>query len=257
MNDRSNRAGKSRYALLAVAAITGALLSGPASAQSGACADNYVARHGAYEYTNNIWNRSNSTGTQCVTENGWTWDWPLGSGVRSYPSVVYGFKPWFGYTTTGDLPVRASSLTSLTATFEVTTTQTGANNTAFSMWFTSATPPAPSVVTTELMIWVDRNGALYPAGRLIGAVEIDGRTYDLYNGGMGDWQYVAFLAREQQLSGVLNLQAFISAAVGYGLLDPNEFLADIEFGNEIVFGTGTTTINTLSYSILTAIAGAR
>jgi hypothetical protein len=117
------------------------------------------------------------------------------------------------------------------------------------MWITNSNTPSPRAIKTEIMIWTDRN-EMNPAGTKIDTVAVNGRTYDLWhNPHHGGWRYVAFVAHRKQLSGSLRLDAFVAECVKRGWVSPSEYVADIEFGNEIISGKGSTVLNSISFSV--------
>jgi hypothetical protein len=221
-----------------------------AVAQTQFCEDSSSIRKGSYEIVNNVWDRGGYPGKQCITRSGWTWDWPLtSSGVRSYPSIRQGWQPWAGRSTLAGLPIQVSKVRSISTSFSVTTKQTGRSNTAFEMWITNSATPTPRSIKTEIMIWTDRTG-LDPAGSKIDTVTLNGREYDLWHRpNHQGWRYVAFVAHRKQLSGSLRLDSFVAECVKRGWVSPSEYVADIEFGNEIVSGKGSTVLNSISFSV--------
>jgi hypothetical protein len=221
-----------------------------AVAQTQQCEDFASIRKGSYEIVNNIWDRAGYPGKQCITRSGWTWDWPASSqGVRSYPSIRQGWQPWAGGSTTPKLPIQVSKMKNISASFSVTTKQTGSYNTTFEMWIVNSATPTPRSIRTEIMIWTDRS-ILVPAGSKIDTVTLGGRRYDLWlKEGHQGWRYVAYVAQRKQLSGSIRLDAFVTDGVKRGWIKPDEFVADIEFGNEIVNGKGSTVLNNISFSV--------
>lgn len=221
-----------------------------AVAQTPQCDDFSQITKGSYEIVNNIWDRAGYPGKQCITRSGWTWDWPMSSqGVRSYPSIRQGWQPWAGRSTLAKLPIQVSKMKSISASFNVTTKQTGSYNTTFEMWIVNSATPSPRSIRTEIMIWTDRS-ILVPAGSKIDTVTLGGRKYDLWlKEGHQGWRYVAYVAQRRQLSGSLRLDAFVADCVKRGWVKPDEYVADIEFGNEIVNGKGSTVLNSISFSV--------
>lgn len=219
-------------------------------AQTQLCEDFSRIARGTYEIVNNIWDRAGYPGKQCITRFGWTWDWPMSSqGVRSYPSIRQGWQPWAGRSTFARLPIRVSKMKGIGASFSVTTEQSGSYNTAFEMWITDSATPSPRSIRTEIMIWTDRS-VLLPAGSKIETVTLDGRKYDLWlKTNHQGWRYVAYVAHRKQLSGSLRLDAFVADCVKRGWVTPDEYVADIEFGNEIVNGKGSTVLHGISFSV--------
>jgi hypothetical protein len=221
-----------------------------AFAQTQQCEDFSRITKGAYEIVNNVWDRAGYPGKQCITRSGWTWDWPQSSqSVRSYPSIRQGWQPWAGRSTLAKLPIQVSKMKSIGASFSVITKQSGSYNTAFEMWITNSATPSPRSIRTEIMIWTDRS-ILVPAGSKIDTVTLNGRKYDLWlKANHQGWRYVAYVAHRKQHAGSLRLDAFVADCVKRGWVSPDEYVADIEFGNEIVNGKGSTVLNNISFSV--------
>ena len=128
--------------------------------------------------------------------------------------------------------------------FDAYLAATGDYNFAFDAWFTSGNPPRPEDVVAEMMIWVDRSNWERGSETLIANVEIDGREYALYyrtdhtiSSGLQLLQFI-FIAHEDQYSGRLDLKKFIDLVVDDGLLSEDLYITGVEFGNEILVGTG-------------------
>jgi hypothetical protein len=219
-------------------------LAGPARAAP--CDDWHLEAVGEYWVENNVWNKGPLTGyQQCVyiepapggVRAGWTWSWPLVDiEVKSYPAVIFGWKPVYERSTTPQLPIRIREAASVLVQFSARYELVGAANLALDAWITSGTPPAVPNVTREVMIWVDAGGLL-PHGTRIDTVVIGGREFDLY-ANQGPFSYFAFVATTPFLQGLLDLQAFLAYLVDRGLISPDEVLASVEMGNEVVGGTG-------------------
>jgi hypothetical protein len=91
-----------------------------------------------------------------------------------------------------------------------------------------------------------------PGGAFLGRASIDGPTYVVYfakNWGQG-WGYIAFMSTESQLGvGTLDLGSFFSYLREKNLVTGDEYLASIEFGNEIISGTGETVVERYAVSV--------
>lgn len=226
------------------------------------CENNIKFNFGSYLLLNNQWNR-NAAGIyqsyqQCIYSmstsvvwGGWSWSWPNANGlVKAYPEIIYGWAPWLQSTTDSKLPVQLSKMGSFQAIFDTLTIGPGATyNTAFDIWITSSGIPTTLNRTREIMIWIDyKNPWVNPLPNQ-GRVIIDGQEYDVTKN-QYDWSLIVFKKVVPMPIGSINIDHFLNFLVSNGQIGTNEFLADIELGNEIVFGTGRTTIR--SYSILTS-----
>jgi hypothetical protein len=230
------------------------------------CEGDLEYKSGNYKILNNVWNkrvlRADETYEQCIRvkslENplnvnaGWNWSWPNGNiEVKAYPEIIYGWAPWLSNSTDVHLPVQLSKLGGFKASYDtVVSSQGGSHNTAFDLWITSAVPPTPSNRTAEIMIWVDRQN--WPvdlsSSTSNGRILIDEHEYDysIYIRPKS-WTYIRFISVDPQPKGSITIDHFLNFLLEKGYISAGEFLADIEFGNEIRFGTGQTIIR--SYSV--------
>jgi hypothetical protein len=173
----------------------------------------------------------------------WTWNWPrTGDVPKSYPALIYGFKPWRGTSTTDGMPVALSSLNKLDVTYSISTQAQGAYNTAFEIWLTDSDNPEPNDITAEVMVWLDSR-KITPAGDYKGIIEIENSKYGLWIGRMEHWKYIVFKAEKSSMSGSLNLKSFLHEATRLGEIGIDTRISSIELGNEVVHGTGRTVVN--------------
>lgn len=102
------------------------------------------------------------------------------------------------------------------------------------------------------MIWLESYGGMQPGGTFLEQATIDGLLYDVVvaeNFG-GGWRYIAFRRVTPQLgAATLNVAAFLSYIQSKSLATGNEYLASIEFGNEVISGTGETRVNAYAVSV--------
>ncbi len=109
------------------------------------------------------------------------------------------------------------------------------------------------------MIWLESYGSMAPGGNWQEKTTIDGTPYSVYTAKhWGDgWDYVAFLRAKPQgdassplnAADSINLVSFLSYMQSKGLITGQEYLASIEFGNEVVGGKGETILNKLTVSV--------
>jgi hypothetical protein len=223
-----------------------------------------------YQAQNNTWGKGTLNGwSQCIgignNDDGtliarWTWDWlNAGGNVKAYPEIVFGQKPGSS-STSGSIPEQINQITSASVSYNVVSTYTGSGNLAFDIWLTDTDNPTTwgvPPITHEIMIWLDYYGSMSPGGAWKGRESIDGSTYSVYVGeNYGDgWRYIAFVRTpsqkvpSQQGAGTLELVAFLNYLLENDLVTGEEFLASIEFGNEVAGGTGETLLNHYSVSI--------
>jgi Glycosyl hydrolase family 12 len=227
------------------------------------CQSGYTTADGPYRYENNQWGSDKARGRfeQCLLkrsvngkqERGWTWNFPgTDPSVFSYPEIVYGWKPWTGGNTTDPhLPVRVSDVRHLAIVYEVESQITGSYNLAPEIWLINRNvkrgQAAPSAITAEIMFWMDAGGAAQPGGSIVSRPTIDGVVYELWklngagNKGNGSgWTLISFKSPTPQLKGTINIESFLRQLVADNLINPEHYVASIEFGNEVSGGRGTT-----------------
>lgn len=241
--------------------------TGPATASL--CADFQSAQAGEYAVENNTWGKGDLTSfRQCVgiaaADGGganvafdWTWPAPLG-GVRGYPEVIYGQKPWNASTTTR-LPRVVDDVKAARVDLGFVSTREGIGNLAFDIWLTTSNVrPAGSdhlPLAHELMIWLDHWGGMVPAGGTpVDTVTLGGITWDLYattaTWGPEPWQYLAYFPRTAVPSPVaLDLRQFLDHLKARGSITGREWLASVELGNELMLGSGRTTLSQFKVSV--------
>lgn len=241
--------------------------TGPATASL--CADFQSAQAGEYAVENNTWGKGDLTSfRQCVgiaaADGGganvafdWTWPAPLG-GVRGYPEVIYGQKPWNASTTTR-LPRVVDDVKAARVDLGFVSTREGIGNLAFDIWLTTSNVrPAGSdhlPLAHELMIWLDHWGGMVPAGGTpVDTVTLGGITWDLYattaTWGPEPWQYLAYFPRTAVPSpATLDLRQFLDHLKARGSITGREWLASVELGNELMLGSGRTTLSQFKVSV--------
>ena len=211
--------------------------------------------YGDYLIENNVWwQGSINEFTQCIfTTNdssfGWNWDWPdIGYNVKAYPEIIFGKKPWSINSTTNELPIKIDNVETFEVNFDLNIEASGNYNLAFEFWVTEDSISNQDQITNEVMIWT-ANSLLQPAGEQISVFFSDGYYYDLYRAEFDDWIYYAFVSQTDRQEGPLHVHNFINYMLATGHLNPNEYMASFELGNEIVSGSGQTNIQQYSISV--------
>ena len=216
------------------------------------CLDYGSTQAGEYLFANNAYHRGkDDTGKQCINQQGWSWDWDNEGYIpHAYPSIIYGKNPFREQSTTKKLPRTISNVHELTAKYDFNTEGNCWFNGAFDMWFTEAGKPA-----TEIMVW-SYHHIMTPAGHYRDTVKIDGVDYEVWQGKVQTWNYIAywktksvFVNMPNHNEGTLNLKSFINDSINRGYLDTSNHLSSVEFGNEILCGKGHTEINNYSIDI--------
>ena len=225
------------------------------------CRDWTRLRNAGFLYENNVWNQGTikrEHRLQCLlrrvvdgkVQYGWRWQWLRESGeVKAYPEVIYGHKPWLSTSTTGTLPRRISEIGELSVSYDIQLRAQGRYNLAFDIWITDGGRPAPTAITHEIMIWVGERARAwepYP-GQRVRRVTVDGAAYDLYIKPHAEWlkehgapnvAYIAFNSLAAQASGRIDVKQFLDYLTDNGYLPADGYVASLELGNEIMYGSG-------------------
>jgi hypothetical protein len=215
---------------------------------------------GDYAVTNNLWGKGSiSNFTQCISATSvgtvqdgkpmqtgviakWNWSWPESDfNVKSYAEILY--QPQ------GQLldPIPFSSLGALTVRHDVTIDATGDYNLTYDMWVDANRVPGQWPHKAEIMIkllgtWKD--------SPVVDAITVDGVTYDVCvdNGAARQWTFLAFTSRTPMPKATIRVKPFVDYLVAKGYLAATDYLSTIEFGSELVKGTGSATVNAYSVS---------
>ena len=229
------------------------------------CDDEAMINSGDYRAENNTWGKGNLSGwSQCIgvgpeTDGTiaarWTWDWlNSGSNIKAYPEIIFGQKPG-GTTTTGALPVKLSDIDHLTVSYDVSSNNSGSGNVAFDLWLTDTSNPVTfgtPPITHEIMVWIDHQGGLSPGGNFTERASINDSTFAVYVAShwSDGWEYVAFVSPKPRLGAdTLDLSSLLAYMQEKNLVTGGEYLASIEFGNEIATGSGETIVKRFSVSL--------
>lgn len=238
----------------------------PGKTQPGVTSDcgNYaLMTHGSLQFMNNVWAREKASGPyeQCVIRRGsdgqqqfgWTWTWPgfepLGFG---FPEIIFGWKPWSEASTDARLPIQLSALKELSVRYAVNTESTGKISLSAGVWLTSSgqVTANPLAIADEIAIWLDYPEGATPSGERAGSLAVEGVDYELWHtpnhGDRGDgtgWDLYYLKGASRRLQGTLQLERFLQALQSKQLISPDHYVASVEFGNELMSGSGTTWVS--------------
>jgi len=187
--------------------------------------------NGGYTLYNNIW--GSGAGPQTIWANSYrNWGvWanhPNTGGVKSYPNAA--------------LPVNRtlSSLSSVRSSFNVTVPGSGAYTTAYDIWAGNN--------AYEIMLWMNKTGAVGPLGTAQGNLTLGGHSWTVYKGSNGANAVFSFVRTSNTSSGsvdILSLMKWIQGQGWYG----NVTLGNVQFGYEITSSSGGLNFATNSYSV--------
>ncbi|MET0795604.1 MAG: hypothetical protein ABW061_29060 [Polyangiaceae bacterium] len=238
---------------------------------SATCGNGATYRDKPYTWENNQWGsgKEHSSFQQCLlersvngeTEHGWSWIWPgTDQSVFAYPEIIFGWKPWTGGKSSDKrFPLKLSNLQQLKIQYEVETEAEGSYNLAPEVWIirnrSGAGEANPRLITAEIMFWVEASGVAQPAGTIVDHPEVGGITYELWqkdgagdNGG-GGWRLLSFKTPTTMRKGTLPVDDLLRYLLQKGLISANEYIATVEFGNEISGGSGTTWVKKYSVDV--------
>jgi len=231
-------------------------------------ADSATIQVGNYRLSNNVWNKGAACGpySQSVfTETlngapafGWSWRWPDSDvSVVSYPELGYGYSPWNGSSWGGSpaIPARIGTK-AISASFDVESSRRGSYNLAFDIWVTNPTnSPTSSDIAYEIMIWLDHSGFPPSGGRIAQGVKIGGRTFDVWemscmkDGKKAKWTDITYVAEAPVYRGSVDISGFFADLVANRGVSNSLYIASIEFGNEVMAGSGVTEITDWSVAV--------
>jgi hypothetical protein len=199
--------------------------------------------YGDYWLNNNTWGSYNDGfGTQCVwltNQNSWgancTHTGSNSSGIKGYPSMVYGTQGSVSTTTT--LPKKISKLGNA-HTWWAWSASGRAWNAVYDIWFNDS--------SYELMIWMQWQNS-WPMGNSLGAVAtnvtISGYKWNVYKKN----NVYSFLLVNQQGWISMDIKPFITYCVSKGWIPSTATLYRIEAGWEVIDG-GTFKTNSFGIS---------
>lgn len=218
---------------------------------------NYLAR-------NNTYNRASAGGQPYAQSirifkagvDNWAgrfeWTWPVGTGqIKAYPEVIFGRSPWMENAPTVPwLPAKLSALPAIRAEFDydIVPLEASSFDTTFDLWLTADETAHRGNVMAEVMMLVGRENFTLDPKTKAGTFEIDGGKYDLHIS-TPSWKLLVFVRSDLMKVGTLNITEFLKFLMDNKHLPDSLYLADIEFGNEVVKGRATNTIRSYRVTV--------
>ncbi|MFF9120394.1 hypothetical protein ACF09Y_33290 [Streptomyces massasporeus] len=212
-------------ALLAPALALGAtvgLTSAPASAAVWNSCDQWGNTNlNGYTLYNNIW--GSGAGSQCIWANsGTNWgvwaDHPGTGGIKSYPNQTKAINK------------SITSLGSLSSSYNVSVPSSGAYNTSYDIWDTDH--------DYEIMLWVNKTGAVGPLGSSQGTVALGGHSWNVFKGTNGANEVFSFIRTSNSSSGTVNILPILKWIKDTKKWMGNETIGDVQFGYEVTSSSG-------------------
>lgn len=228
-------------------------IAAPATAQSICGATGTIPiDSGRYIYQQDEWN---STLKQCATVSGAgftlttaNFNTPSNGGPATYPSIFRGCH-WGICTSSNPFPIKESEIASASTSVSITQPSGLQNDAAYDIWFNQAPAIAGQPDGTEIMIWINHQGAVQPAGSRVAEATIDGAKYDVWIGAGSSWKIVSYVAATPVTSVKnLNLLPFFADSISRGSLKASWYLIDVEFGFEVWSGGNGLAVSGFSVS---------
>ncbi|MEV4577544.1 hypothetical protein AB0K16_30310 [Nonomuraea jabiensis] len=215
-----------------VLAMVAVLFAPPALAATWSSTDRWGTwSNGGYTLYNNIW--GSGAGPQTIWANSYS-NWgvwanhPNTGGVKSYPNA------------TKYVGKRISALGSATSSFNVTVPNGGSYATAYDIW--------DSANAYEIMLWMNKHGAVGPLGTRQTGATVGGHSWDVYRGSNGANQVFSFVRTGNTNSGAVDIKAILNWLRTNGWMG-DVTLGNVQFGYEITSSSGGMDFVTNSFSV--------
>jgi hypothetical protein len=187
--------------------------------------------NGGYTLNNDVW--GSGAGPQTIWANSYS-NWgvwanhPNTGGVKSYPHS--------GKSVNKVL----SALGSATSSFNVSVPGSGAYTTAYDIWCNN--------YAYEIMLWMNKTGAVGPLGSKQTSASVGGHSWDVYKGSNGSNQVFSFIRQSNTSSGSVDIKAILNWIKGQGWFG-DVTLGEVQFGFEITSSSGGLNFVSNSFSV--------
>jgi hypothetical protein len=216
-----------------VAALATVLMANAAYAATWTASDQWATwSNGGYTLYNDVWGGGH--GPQTIWANSYSnWgvssDQPNTGGVKSFPNA------------TRPVGTAIGSLHTVRSSFNVSVPGSGAYESAYDIWAGNN--------AYEIMLWMNKTGAVGPLGSLQTSATVGGSTWNVYSGSNGANAVYSFVRTGNQSSGTVDILAVLNWIRGRGWFG-NVVLNEVQFGFEIT-STNNTYLNftTNSFSV--------
>jgi hypothetical protein len=215
---------------VAVAALTG--LAGTASAAAWSSSDKFGSwSNGGYTVRNDVW--GSGAGPQVIWANSFS-NWgvwanhPNTGGVKAYPHSAR------------NVGRSLSGLGSLQSSFNVTRPASGAYTAAYDIWANNN--------AFEIMLWMNKTGAVGPIGSRQTSVSVGGHSWDVFRGSNGANQVFSFVRQGNTNAGTVDVRAVLNWIRTQGWFG-DVTVGEVQFGFEITSSSGGFDFVSNSYSV--------
>lgn len=226
-----SRSWKFATALMAALAGTVAMVL-PAQAATWESSDQWGTwSSGGYTIRNDVW--GGGAGPQSIWANsGSNWGvWanhPNTGGVKAYPHSAK------------NIGKKISALGNLSSSFNVSRPGSGAYTTAYDIWAGGN--------AYEIMLWMNKQGAVGPIGSKQTTASVGGHSWDIYKGSNGSNEVFSFVRTSNTNSGSVDIKAVMNWIKNRGWIG-DATMNEVQFGFEITSSSGGLNFTSNSYSV--------
>jgi hypothetical protein len=187
--------------------------------------------NGGYTVRNDVW--GGGAGPQTIWANSYS-NWgvwanhPNTGGVKAYPHSAR------------NIGKRISALGTLSSSFNVSRPGSGAYTSAYDIWAGNN--------AYEIMLWMNKQGAVGPIGSKQTSASVGGHSWDVYKGSNGSNQVFSFVRTGNTNAGSVDIKAVMNWIRSRGWIG-DETMNEVQFGFEITSSSGGLNFTTNSYSV--------
>ena len=193
---------------------------------------------GLYNFQMNEWNSSLQ---ECVNISGLgftitTADFTnaTNGAPATYTSIYRGCH-WGTCTTSNPFPIEENNIASASTSVSITQPSGSQNDSAYDIWFNQTSTTSGQPNGTEVMIWINHQGAPQPMVRKWQPRQLTALVIKC-GPATRAWNVISYVATSPVTSANLNLLPFFADAVSRGSLESTWWLIDVEYGFEVWTG---------------------
>lgn len=174
-----------------------------------------------------------------------SWRFPRSvGGIYAYPHIDYNAQA------AGVSSTQAANIGSLSAHYNVDLSNKANSTVAFDFWFGRQPNGSWETTSAELLIEVHPVAAGKPNQPFfLTGSGFAGATVHVSNmsAAGANWKFIDVKMPADMMSGTLSISEIIKELIWDGVLTGEEYLASLQFGSEVLGGSGSLQINSLSY----------